>query len=241
MSAAGQTTASTSTRPIAELASATPEAILAWTWRQFQPEGHPHLLVPARRRRARAHAARDRARGAGRLHQHRLPLSRDARLSRRDRARASGSSWSSSSRSCRARSSPPSTGSTSTRAIPDLCCHINKVEPLKPLPARRARLDQRPAPRPGVDAAGASASVEAFQGELYKVNPMASWTSRDTFYYMERHGIPTHPLFDTGLREHRMRAVHAARASPGEDERDGRWAGTGEESSAGCTRSSSPK
>jgi phosphoadenosine phosphosulfate reductase len=106
---------------------------------------------------------------------------------------------------------------------PDLCCHINKVEPLRRyLPGMRGWINGRrrdqAATREDIRV------VEAYQGGLYKVNPLARWTSRDTFYYLERHGIPTHPLFEKGYAsigcEPCTRPV-----LPGEDERAGRWAG----------------
>ncbi len=108
---------------------------------------------------------------------------------------------------------------------PDLCCHINKVEPLKRfLPGVRAWINGRRR-----DQAATRQSlrvVEAFQGSLHKVNPLLSWTSRETFYYMERHGIPTHPLFDQGYAS--IGCAPCTRpVLPGENERDGRWAGTG--------------
>ena len=107
---------------------------------------------------------------------------------------------------------------------PDLCCHINKVEPLKRfLPGVRAWINGRRR-----DQAGTRQSlnvIEAFQGDLHKVNPLVSWTSRETFYYMEQHGIPTHPLFDKGYAS--IGCAPCTRPiMPGESERDGRWAGT---------------
>src|SRR5438552_1148684 len=84
---------------------------------------------------------------------------------------------------------------------PDLCCHINKVEPLKRyLPSVRAWVNGRRR-----DQASTRAAIpiveELQQGALYKVNPLASWTSKDTFYYLERHGIPTHPLDEPAVHE----------------------------------------
>ena len=108
---------------------------------------------------------------------------------------------------------------------PDLCCHINKVEPLKRyLPGVRAwingRRREQASTRQGIR------TIEAFQGDLHKVNPLASWTSRDTFHYMERHGIPTHPLFDQGYAS--IGCAPCTRpVVAGENERDGRWAGSG--------------
>ena len=108
---------------------------------------------------------------------------------------------------------------------PDLCCHINKVEPLKRyLPGVRAWVNGRR--RDQAATRQDLRVVEAFQGDLYKVNPMRSWTSRDTFQYMERHGIPMHPLFEQGYAS--IGCAPCTRpVLPGEDERDGRWAGTG--------------
>ena len=63
-------------------------------------------------------------------------------------------------------------------------------------------------------------------GQATKVNPAASWTARDTFSYMEKHGLPTHPLFDKGYAS--IGCAPCTRpVLPGESERDGRWAGQG--------------
>jgi phosphoadenosine phosphosulfate reductase len=108
---------------------------------------------------------------------------------------------------------------------PDLCCHINKVEPLKRyLPGVRAWVNGRR--RDQASTRRGIRIVEAFQGDLYKVNPLATWSSRETYHYMERHGIPTHPLFDKGYAS--IGCAPCTRpVVPGEDERDGRWSGTG--------------
>lgn len=106
---------------------------------------------------------------------------------------------------------------------PDLCCHINKVEPLRRyLPGMRAWINGRR--RDQGSTRHAIRVIEQYQGKLYKVNPLASWTSRDTFYYLERHEIPLHPLFEKGYA-----SVGCAPCTrpvlAGENERDGRWAG----------------
>lgn len=108
---------------------------------------------------------------------------------------------------------------------PDLCCHLNKVEPLKRfLPGVRAWINGRR--RDQGNTRQTLRPIEAFQGDLHKVNPLVSWTSRDTFYYMDRHGIPTHPLFDMGYAS--IGCAPCTRpVVAGEGERDGRWAGTG--------------
>jgi phosphoadenosine phosphosulfate reductase len=106
---------------------------------------------------------------------------------------------------------------------PDLCCHINKVEPLKRyLPGMRAWINGRR--RDQASTRQAIRVVELYQGDLYKVNPLASWTSRETFYYMEKHGLPLHPLFDQGYAS--IGCAPCTRpVVAGEDERAGRWAG----------------
>lgn len=108
---------------------------------------------------------------------------------------------------------------------PDLCCHINKVEPLKRyLPGVRAWINGRR--RDQAATRQDLAVVEEYQGGLCKINPIASWTSRDTFYYLERHGIPTHPLFEKGYES--IGCAPCTRpVLPGEDARAGRWAGSG--------------
>jgi phosphoadenosine phosphosulfate reductase len=106
---------------------------------------------------------------------------------------------------------------------PDLCCHINKVEPLRRyLPGMRAWINGRR--RDQAVTRHHIPVVEEYQGGLYKINPLASWTSRDTFYYMERHGLPLHPLFSQGYAS--IGCAPCTRPIlPSEDERDGRWAG----------------
>ena len=106
---------------------------------------------------------------------------------------------------------------------PDLCCHINKVEPLRRyLPGVRAWINGRR--RDQASTRQGLRVVEEHQGGLYKVNPLASWTSRDTFYYLERHSIPLHPLFEQGYAS--IGCAPCTRpVLPGEGQRAGRWSG----------------
>ena len=56
------------------------------------------------------------------------------------------------------------------------------------------------------------------------MNPLASWTSKDTFYYLERHGLPSHPLFEQGYTS--IGCAPCTRPPlADDDERSGRWAG----------------
>ena len=106
---------------------------------------------------------------------------------------------------------------------PDLCCQVNKVEPLdaaiKKYAAwmsgiRRAQTDTRKSVR----------IVEYYEGGMYKVSPLANFTSRDTWWYLKEHKIPQHPLYEKGYLSVGCwpctRPIQA-----GDDERSGRWAG----------------
>lgn len=106
---------------------------------------------------------------------------------------------------------------------PDRCCQINKVEPLRRyLRDVRCWVNGRRRDQSGLRQV--MRVVEVYQDGLHKVNPLVEWTSRDSYRYLERHGIPLHPLFERGYAsigcEPCTRPV-----LPGEDERDGRWAG----------------
>ncbi len=106
---------------------------------------------------------------------------------------------------------------------PDLCCEINKVEPLdaamKGYEAwisgiRRHQTDFRKSIR----------IVELYEGGMYKISPLANFTSRDAWWYLKEHQIPQHPLYEKGYLSIGCwpctRPIQA-----GDDERSGRWAG----------------
>ncbi|MBU6281188.1 phosphoadenylyl-sulfate reductase [bacterium] len=108
---------------------------------------------------------------------------------------------------------------------PDLCCKINKVEPMQSaLVGVRAWINGRR--RDQASTRSAMPIVERIGGGIVKVNPLATWNSRDTWQYMNRHGIPTHPLFEQGYTS--IGCAPCTRpVLAGEDERAGRWAGRG--------------
>lgn len=109
---------------------------------------------------------------------------------------------------------------------PDLCCQINKVEPLdralKGYDAwmsgiRRHETDFRK-------------SIRIFElykrgdTELYKVSPLANLTSRELWWYLKENDIPKHPLHDKGYLS--VGCWPCTRpVQEGDDERSGRWAG----------------
>jgi phosphoadenosine phosphosulfate reductase len=106
---------------------------------------------------------------------------------------------------------------------PDLCCWIRKVEPLD------AALEPFSAWITGRKRAQAAtrASLATFEAEAgrIKVNPLASWTSRDVTEYMTVHNLPPHPLVSDGYASIGC-APCTTRVRPGEDARAGRWRGS---------------
>jgi len=109
---------------------------------------------------------------------------------------------------------------------PDLCCQINKVEPidlaLKDYDAwmsgiRRNQTDFRKSIR----------AVEEYKkgdAELFKISPLANFTSREMGWYLKEHHISQHPLYDKGYLS--VGCWPCTRpVQPGDDERSGRWAG----------------
>lgn len=106
---------------------------------------------------------------------------------------------------------------------PDLCCQINKVEPLdiaiKDYDAwmsgiRRHQTDFRKSVR----------IVEEYEGGMYKISPLANFTSRDSWWYLKEHNIPQHPLFEKGYVSIGCWPCTKP-IQEGDDERSGRWAG----------------
>jgi phosphoadenosine phosphosulfate reductase len=113
------------------------------------------------------------------------------------------------------------------RRDPDLCCYINKVEPMqRVLSGMRAwvsgvRRDQTAHRRD-------LSVLEPQPSGLIKIHPMLHWTKEQVWEYIDRHRLPSHPLFPLGYRS--IGCVPCTRpVSTGEDERAGRWAGTGKD------------
>ena len=82
---------------------------------------------------------------------------------------------------------------------PDLCCDIRKVTPLREILSgvdawvtglrREQSPDRADTPKLGWDA----------KHGLWKGNPLADWTERDVWAYINEHEIPYHPLHDRGF------------------------------------------
>jgi phosphoadenosine phosphosulfate reductase len=109
------------------------------------------------------------------------------------------------------------------------CCGVRKVEPLKrKLATLRAwatgqRRDQSPATRSDIAVVERDTTFTGLdESTLIKLNPLARWSSADTWSFIRENAIPYNPLHERGFVsigcEPCTRAV-----LPGEHERAGRW------------------
>ena len=104
------------------------------------------------------------------------------------------------------------------------CCAQRKVEPLTRVLAGRAgwvtALKRVDAP---TRAMTPIVSMDDKFG-LIKVNPLATWTDDDIAYYLDQHGLASHPLWAQGYASIGCAAVTNKPLDPS-DRRSGRWAG----------------
>lgn len=104
---------------------------------------------------------------------------------------------------------------------PEACCGIRKVAPLGRVLS-------------GVDAwitglRRQQSSTRSHTGKvhwdgahgIWKANPLADWSERDVYEYLEVHEIPYNPLHDRGYAS--IGCTHCTRPGP---RREGRWQGT---------------
>jgi phosphoadenosine phosphosulfate reductase len=116
-------------------------------------------------------------------------------------------------------------GDTLYESDPDLCCKINKVDPMQlALNGVAAWINGRR--RDQATTRSQMNILERLGGGIVKINPLANWKAKNTWEYMQKHEIPTHPLFDQGYAS--IGCAPCTRpVLAGEDERAGRWAGRG--------------
>lgn len=115
-------------------------------------------------------------------------------------------------------------GKAPYRTDPDLCCHINKVEPMqRALEGRNVwingvRKDQTDQ-REQLDV------LEWTSRGILRVHPMLTWTSRDVWTYINEHDLPAHPLFEEGYMSIGCAPCTSPPSGDG-DGREGRWSGS---------------
>jgi phosphoadenosine phosphosulfate reductase len=111
---------------------------------------------------------------------------------------------------------------------PKRCCELNKVVPFdRALRAYDAWMTSMRRDSAWTRKDTPIISQTRFEDEgkrLVKINPVANWTSRDAWGYLNEHGLPHNPLYDLGYAS--IGCAPCTRlVFPGEDERAGRWSG----------------
>jgi phosphoadenosine phosphosulfate reductase len=108
------------------------------------------------------------------------------------------------------------------------CCAIRKVQPLRRTLgtlhawATGQRRDQSPATRSAIAVVERDRTFSGARGVLVKLNPLAAWTSAQTWQYIRDHGVPFNSLHERGFVS--IGCEPCTRAIlPGEHERAGRW------------------
>jgi len=112
----------------------------------------------------------------------------------------------------------------------DACCAVNKNEPMD-----RAMRDLAPRGwlrgirRNQTTVRRAARFVDwSERYHCYAISPLLNWSGREIYGYMKKHDLPYHPLYEKGYASIGCNPLSCTRAiQAGEDERAGRWAGTG--------------
>jgi phosphoadenosine phosphosulfate reductase len=108
---------------------------------------------------------------------------------------------------------------------PDECCRLRKVEPLKEMLSSldawvtAIRRDQSPA------RADAGIVERDKKFGLIKINPLATWSSKEVWNYIMKHDVSYNPLHDQGYPSIGCSPCTTP-VQIGEDPRAGRWRGS---------------
>lgn len=106
---------------------------------------------------------------------------------------------------------------------PNLCCHLNKVEPNNEILAQyqgwitAIRRDQS-------STRAETEVLEILEGPKLKVQPLAFWTREQVNAYLDEHKIPIHPLYFQGYSSIGCGPCTQPSSDPS-NERAGRWGG----------------
>jgi phosphoadenosine phosphosulfate reductase len=111
---------------------------------------------------------------------------------------------------------------------PDACCEARKVVPMRDvLPAYDAWVSAIRREQSETRARTAVIEYHELDGhEVVKVHPLLRWSKDDVRRYVADHGLPVHPLVSQGYASIGCWPCTRPTAA-GEDERAGRWSGTG--------------
>ena len=107
---------------------------------------------------------------------------------------------------------------------PDRCCDIRKVQPLaKALEGFEAWITGR---KSFQSATRATMPLFEAEGERVKVNPLVGWSASELLAYIDKAGLPPHPLVAKGFASIGCLPCTSP-VREGEDPRAGRWRGRG--------------
>jgi phosphoadenosine phosphosulfate reductase len=103
------------------------------------------------------------------------------------------------------------------------CCEVRKVRPLvRELQRLDAWVTGLRRDQWASRAAIRKVELDHDHSGIVKVNPLADWTKEEVWEYLERNGVPVHPLYARGYTS--IGCDPCTRpVRPGEDERAGRW------------------
>ena len=109
---------------------------------------------------------------------------------------------------------------------PDRCCQMRKVEPMeRALEGMDAWVTGIRRQQSARRAGARKVELDARRG-VVKIQPLVDWTGAQVDEFIRRHEIPVHPLHARGFPS--IGCVPCTRSvREGEDERAGRWSGTG--------------
>jgi phosphoadenosine phosphosulfate reductase len=103
------------------------------------------------------------------------------------------------------------------------CCHVRKVAPLaRALSGAQAWVTGLRRAQSATRAEVRVAEIDAANGGILKLSPLAAWTEEQVWAFAREHHVPTHALHARGYPS--IGCAPCTRAiSPGEDARAGRW------------------
>jgi phosphoadenosine phosphosulfate reductase len=106
------------------------------------------------------------------------------------------------------------------RSDPDRCCFLNKVEPLK-MALRQAEAWVTGVRRDQTKSRKDVPIISIQPGGVVKICPMANWSRKRVWEYIEKYQLPVHGLFEAGYSS--VGCSPCTRPAIGADERSGRW------------------
>lgn len=112
----------------------------------------------------------------------------------------------------------------------DLCCWLNKVEPMQRALRNRDAYITSLRRDGGSEHRARTRILDATKAPgretpIVKVNPMANWDRRKLWKYIHEHKVPVHELWPLGYKSIGCAPCTKA-VGEAEDERSGRWSGT---------------